>query len=189
MSLERLQCPSCGAAVDPGGRDTCFCSYCGARLRIRQGASGNAMATLDGIKEDTSLLARQAALAHLEKELHALGPSRDALVQHCEAERGRFAASPRPSGCLATLAVLTLTAAGAVLLFTHLGLRYAAGLLVAGIAGFAVSSAILRREQARLETELQPYRARIEEIDRKADAIRQKMAALKAELDRAVGHL
>ena len=190
MSFERLQCPGCGAGVDPGGRDTCFCTYCGARLRIRQGASGHAMAVLDGIKEDTSLLARQAALAHLERELQALGPSRAALVQHCEAERRRFASSSRPSGCIAALAVLALTAAGAIWLqLIQVRTNYAVGLLVAGVVGLAVSSAIGRHEQAGIEMKLQPYRAQIEEMDRQADAMRQKMAMLKSEINRAIGHL
>jgi len=60
-SVESVQCPKCGAPVDMmPGRDSLHCTYCGAGLKITRGASGHAMATLDGIKVDTSFLAGQA---------------------------------------------------------------------------------------------------------------------------------
>ena len=40
-----------------------YFSHCGAALRVTTGSSGHAMATLDDIKEDTSVLATRVRIA------------------------------------------------------------------------------------------------------------------------------
>ena len=59
--LESVQCPKCGAPVQPvARRDVAHCTCCGAALRIAKAASGRIMATLADIRSDTGLLARDA---------------------------------------------------------------------------------------------------------------------------------
>jgi len=70
MSVEAIQCPKCGGPLSvEEGRDSMYCSHCGAGLRISTGSSGHPMATLADIKDDTSLLATRAALERLEERL------------------------------------------------------------------------------------------------------------------------
>ncbi len=70
MSIEAIQCPKCGGPLSvEEGRDSMYCSHCGAGLRITTGSSGHAMATLAGIKEDTSVLATGVALQRLDEKM------------------------------------------------------------------------------------------------------------------------
>ena len=57
------------------------CSVATAAPRVKTGASDNPVAVLDGIKDDTSLMARQSAHEHLEKEVEDLLSERERLGQ------------------------------------------------------------------------------------------------------------
>ncbi len=107
VDLDRLQCPGCGATLTAEGRDTLFCSYCGAKLKVKTGASGNPMAVLDGIKDDTSLMAKKVAMQHLEEELISLKKQQEALQQRKET----LEKAESENGCLFVMAVLGLMAA------------------------------------------------------------------------------
>jgi len=97
MSVEAIQCPKCGGPLTvEEGRDSVYCSHCGAGLRIAKGSSGHPMATLADIKDDTSLLAIRAALERLEEklqgcrgELQGLENARSELLEAWEAEQQR----------------------------------------------------------------------------------------------------
>jgi len=95
-TVETLQCPNCGAQLEPAGRESLYCTYCGAHLKVKTGASGNPMATLDGIKEDTSTLAREATYARLEKDVAALLERKQELRAMRKAEEG---ANRNRGGC------------------------------------------------------------------------------------------
>jgi hypothetical protein len=90
-SVESVQCPKCGGPVSvESGRGSLHCSYCGAGLRITRGASGHAMATLDDIKSDTSVIAKEAVHRRLSEELITLTAKRDKVqAQQREALQGR----------------------------------------------------------------------------------------------------
>lgn len=84
MPVEAIQCPKCGGPLSvEEGRDSVYCSHCGAGLRIATGSSGHAMATLADIKDDTSLLAVRAALERLEERLQ----ERDNQLRQLETAR------------------------------------------------------------------------------------------------------
>ena len=76
MAVEAIQCPKCGGPVRvEEGRDLMYCSHCGVGLRITTGLSGHATATLADVKDDISILAKEAqyqrlkqVVAELEKE-------------------------------------------------------------------------------------------------------------------------
>ena len=90
MSVESIQCPKCGGPLSvEEGRDSMYCSHCGASLRISTGSSGHAMATLADIKTDTSIIAISAALAQLEDSLH----QQEAELQGLEIQRAARAAT------------------------------------------------------------------------------------------------
>ena len=94
MSVEAIQCPKCGGPLSvEEGRDSVYCSHCGAGLRIATGSSGHAMATLADIKDDTSLLAMRAALERLEERLqerhNQLRQLEDARAEAWETEQQR----------------------------------------------------------------------------------------------------
>jgi len=122
--VESVQCPKCGAPVDvTAGRESLHCTHCGAGLKITRGASGHAMATLDDIKADTSVLAIRVALQTLdeklqqqEAELQALRTQRvDAAAALAERQR-KASARGKASGrhlllglLLCAIALLYLT--------------------------------------------------------------------------------
>ena len=97
MSIEAIQCPKCGGPLSvEEGRDSVYCSHCGAGLRISTGSSGHPLATLDDIKDDTSLLAMRAALERLDErlqerdnEIRALEDARTSELLDREAEEQR----------------------------------------------------------------------------------------------------
>ena len=80
MAVETIQCPKCGSPLEvTGGTRLAECTFCGSTLRITLGASGHPLGVLEGIKEDTSLIAKERALevvrqriARLEDECAAL---------------------------------------------------------------------------------------------------------------------
>jgi len=86
MAVERMQCPACGALLAPrAGEEMTVCAYCGARLRITQGASGRPFAVLDGIKADSSILAMEAVRVRLQEKLAALEAERTGVLRGAEA--------------------------------------------------------------------------------------------------------
>lgn len=94
MSVEAIQCPKCGGPLTvEKGRDSVYCSHCGAGLRIATGSSGHPMATLADIKDDTSLLAMRAALERLDERLqerdNQLRQLETARAEACETEQQR----------------------------------------------------------------------------------------------------
>jgi len=78
MSVESIQCPECGSSLEVERSDSfTVCTYCGSRLRVTEGASGDLMGILDQIKADTSILAKRAALEHAREQLEAIEEERD----------------------------------------------------------------------------------------------------------------
>ncbi|MHB9034128.1 MAG: TFIIB-type zinc ribbon-containing protein [Anaerolineae bacterium] len=74
MPLEPLICPQCGARIEvDGNMHSFYCTYCGTRLAGHRSTYGVLSATImASIKEDTSLLAKKEALAHLKQQLTEL---------------------------------------------------------------------------------------------------------------------
>lgn len=192
MSIQRLQCPSCGANITTDGRGSLFCSYCGAKLRIKTGASGNPMAMLDGIKEDTSLMARRSALAHVEEELSRLEAEREKTIQSYKAQNAE-AEEEGDRGCFAFAPML--------LLFAGIGLvaQFAYGRAAQGIVGLALIGAAIAiyaawgRADAARERQRVALKSRVAqtvaEIDAKVAPLRERAEGLKAEIDRSISEL
>ncbi|MHB9033240.1 MAG: zinc ribbon domain-containing protein [Anaerolineae bacterium] len=70
MPLEAARCPQCGAntSIDPSKGYT-FCLYCGTRLQVHVSSLGVVSASvLSDIKDDTSIIAKRAALSHLKEQ-------------------------------------------------------------------------------------------------------------------------
>ena len=96
MSVEAIQCPKCGGPLSvEEGRDSTYCSHCGAGLRITTGSSGHAMATLADIKVDTSVLAIRASLERLDERLSQARDSLDEIDRERESVRAEAPLFPR----------------------------------------------------------------------------------------------
>ena len=96
LDIQALQCPKCGAMLEVGTATTAAdCSYCGAHLRVTKGASGRPLATLDDLKEDTSVLAAVAVWRHIKDRLDSVVAQRDQLwrsyIQRWQALQTRLA--------------------------------------------------------------------------------------------------
>ena len=103
MEVRSLHCPNCGASLNITPATTgAICAYCGSRLEIRTGPSGQPQVMLESIKSDTSLLATKTARDHLSNELERMLPeyqqlmsqvecgSRQARIQKKQANNARF---------------------------------------------------------------------------------------------------
>jgi len=68
--IESIQCPKCGSPLEVA-RSTlqARCSYCGSTLRVSRDASGQPLAVLDDIREDTDILATDVVRRRLEERL------------------------------------------------------------------------------------------------------------------------
>ena len=174
------------------GRKELFCSYCGARLRVKTGASGSPMAVLDGIKEDTSLLARQSAYAHLEKEVEGLLAEREGLREQWQ--KLKAADAEQRAGC-APLAGLGLLGLGLVCIAAGLSdsawgsVTLGLLLVVNGIGtarGFWHERNKGGKERARAR---EAIKERLAEIDERIIRCRERMEAIKADIERSIGEL
>ena len=78
MPFEAVKCPQCGANVEVEAKTaTFFCTYCGTRLQASRSSMGVLSASiLSGIKDDTSIMAKRAALEHLNQHLMQLEEQR-----------------------------------------------------------------------------------------------------------------
>jgi len=66
-AIESATCPNCGSPIQFAvGMDSAICPFCKTQLRIKRGESGFPIATMDGIKADTGLLAREVAIKRLK---------------------------------------------------------------------------------------------------------------------------
>ena len=74
MSLKAIKCPQCGANVEVEANTTMFfCTYCGTKLQASRSSLGVLSASiLSAIKDDTSIVAKRAALQHLKERLAQL---------------------------------------------------------------------------------------------------------------------
>ena len=80
MAVETIQCPKCGSPLEvTSGTRLAECTYCGSTLRITVGASGHPLGVLEGIKEDTSLMAKERALEVVRQRIARLEEERAAL--------------------------------------------------------------------------------------------------------------
>ncbi len=214
MHPEVVQCPQCGSPlqVEADARST-SCSFCDSRLRLVHGASGHPLATLDEIKADTAIIARQTALHHLEGRLADLLPQRQALSEEYEARLGELAWAPSGLARARNPAVLLALGAGLLSAFASLLVvgSLASGALVGAASTtlvcwlpFAVLTAASvyiwgqadvseRQEraawgQAQQETRAY-YDARIAELDEQISAAQARIAELESEMDRLAREL
>jgi predicted RNA-binding Zn-ribbon protein involved in translation (DUF1610 family) len=188
MSLDRVQCPSCGGHVSPEGRDAFHCSYCGAKLVVRRGASGNLMADLETIRQDTALLARQTAEQHLRKQLKDRLADLARVKQRCEAERSAvnrdWSISPTANVLIAAgfLALL-------IVVFSHDSPTQAAGLVVGtvlcavgGIVGWGP-------RQAKKKAVDELYAPQIRQCEERVEETRRRLAEVGGEIDKLVDQM
>lgn len=195
-----MQCPDCGAPLSAeAGERLVTCSYCGARLRITKGASGYPMATLDDIKVDTSLLAREVACRRLEEKQKRLAAERaDLLRRHhidsalaqatCDRKIKREVARTASNDAKARIAmlagILAVLITSAALCWQLPRADLAATLAtfaLFGLAVFLLAGAVFWRLRLR-----QQQRQRVEEIRSKRQAEQRK---LDQELDKALREL
>ena len=95
MTLEGIQCPKCGSPVQvTRGTRLAECEYCGCTLRVTRGASGHPLGVLDTIKDDTSLIAKQQALAVLQQREARLCEERARLEEEHAARLYRAETGP-----------------------------------------------------------------------------------------------
>lgn len=95
MAVETIQCPKCGSPLEiTDGTRLAECTFCGSTLRITQGASGHPLGVLEGIKEDTSLMAKERALEVVRQRIARLEEERATL----ESERATWLAAARMPG-------------------------------------------------------------------------------------------
>jgi uncharacterized Zn finger protein (UPF0148 family) len=180
MVVEAVQCPSCGAPLQiEEGRQSAFCGYCGAKLRITKGSSGHPLAALDGIKADTGLLAKSAAYQHLKQETAEM----QARLKSATAERDRFlsvAETIRPGYAVVVMAM----AAMALLLWGLSGSGIA--IIVTSVLGalsvFASYSTMRRRDRLVAGT-MSDFARDSEGLAECIEANQKRMGQLKADLD------
>lgn len=97
MAVETIQCPKCGSPLEiADGTRLAECTFCGSTLRITQGASGHPLGVLEGIKEDTSLMAKERALEVVRQRIARLEEERATL----EGEHQAWLAEVRGPGTL-----------------------------------------------------------------------------------------
>jgi hypothetical protein len=99
MSVERLECPSCGASIGAEGPDPLSCAYCGSRLRITassiaRSVAPNAKARTSPMRppmseDDPALKERQATFDRLKHEVNGLYAERAQMIEGWK--RGRRA--------------------------------------------------------------------------------------------------
>jgi hypothetical protein len=181
VTVERLQCPSCGAAISAEGRSTLCCSYCGATLRIKTGAAGHPAADRNGTLENT---ASRTELARVEAELARLERRRQWQLQRSRVEAAPLEAG-RGRGCLGLLPV-ALAAVGVLL-----ALRFFDGKPAQGIFGLALIGVVVWiyarwvqevEERERRQVRLQDGAARaLAETDARVAALRERAEALRAQ--------
>ena len=228
MPVEHVQCPDCGAPLSAEAAENCgaydrtadfprserlaTCGYCGARLRITKGASGYPMATLDDIKVDTSLLAREVACRRLEEKQKKLAAERADLLRrhHIESalaqatcdrrvkrEAVRMAASDARARMAMVAGALAALVTGAALCWQLPRAGWPALLatsMLFGLALFLLTGAIawrlsLRQQQRRHIEEIRSKRqAEHKELDQEAEKalheLDRQIRAAKQHLDR-----
>jgi hypothetical protein len=168
-SVESVQCPKCGGPVDvTPGREALHCTYCGAGLRITRGASGHAMATLDDIKEDTSLLARDAMYRRLEADLLVLEQQHDKL-QSEYGQKKLQADATQPSGSSEVVAIICgaiLGELGGFAIFSSIAyndivVRWLLGPGIGLVVGIAVAVTLSKRAASSLSSRRARQRAQL----------------------------
>ena len=81
MPIESLQCPACAAPLQADtSAGLIYCNCCGSRLRVTRGASGRPFGMLEEIRAGTSIVAKRAALSHLQERLNGLLGQRQGLT-------------------------------------------------------------------------------------------------------------
>jgi len=171
--VESVQCPKCGAPVDvTAGRESLHCTYCGAGLKITRGASGHAMATLDDIKADTSVLAIRAALERLDERV---SQARDRLGQLHEARRGTTYLVVILEGLVLAL-VVVLSAVLSSVRPLQAGYAVLGGALA--LILFATVIAVAFLPFRKLRSRIRSTERKIADLERQREEVRSRLDAL-----------
>ena len=188
MAVESLQCPNCGAPLSvETGQTSMYCPYCKARLRINLGASGHPLATLDEIKVDSSIIARDVVRQRLKEQLAALEAERGQVISRKEAEKRKKAPGPGPTifgTVLAFLFALLLLGVGLSNGVSGLDELVAVFLVVGlvGLASWASQHNAINRIDEETRLELSPVDGRIGKIKAQLVEIEAEMDQLAKEL-------
>lgn len=95
MDVKCLHCPQCGGPVEAASTGTsAICGYCGSNLRVTTGAHGRAEAVAEGMRTETSLIAKQAAINHLQERLMTFQGEKEQLVASMSWESNALIMSP-----------------------------------------------------------------------------------------------
>lgn len=177
MAVEHVQCPSCGAPIALEGRQAAAqCAYCGAHLRITQGASGHPLAILDDIKVDSSILAMNVVRGRLQEELAALQKKREHVLIEADSQKLR-----EVPGCVTVFAVIGILDA---LILLPIGLSIEdPSMTLAGGCCFAVVIGIFAYADWRRKKIDRQTQAQIAPIDKEIRRVQAELARIEGQLD------
>jgi len=182
MTVESLRCPNCGSTLSvPPSRGFTVCDYCGSHLRVTRDSAGHPVGVLDDIRLDTSLLAKERALAHLQERLSTMEREHDEL-----AERMRVALAG-----VSTRSSVGPWIPGIILGFFACVLFSTVDATLAMIAALAVVLGLgwllsrhdkenRRRRSAEIERR---YAPRLAELDDEVAAVSKQIERLKRDID------
>ena len=95
MDVKCLHCPQCGGPVEAASTGaSAMCGYCGSKLRVTMGAHGPAEAVAEGTRTETTLIAKQAAINHLQGRLMTLQGEKGKVVARMSWESNALIMSP-----------------------------------------------------------------------------------------------
>ena len=88
MSGESIRCPQCGGSLDVGrSAVSAKCAYCGSTIRLKVDTAGQVIPFLEQMQQDSSIVAKRAAIEVMEASLAKLVEDRADLERDMEKKR------------------------------------------------------------------------------------------------------
>jgi len=85
MSGESVRCPQCGGSLDVGrSAVSAKCAYCGSTIQLKVDAAGQVIPFLEQMQQDSSIVAKRAAIEVMEASLAKLVEDRADLERDME---------------------------------------------------------------------------------------------------------